>query len=77
MQFKLDENLPPSAAELRRGLGHDLMTVSDQGLKSYTDPEVLAACQAESKVLSSLIVEKSSDPLSGIARRIAQSNSEC
>ena len=24
MQFKLDENLPPSAAELLRGLGHDV-----------------------------------------------------
>ena len=24
MQFKLDENLPPPAAELLRGLGHDV-----------------------------------------------------
>ena len=54
MQFKLDENLPPSAADLLRGLGHDVMTVYDQGLQSCTDPEVLAACQDEGKVLLSL-----------------------
>lgn len=54
MQFKLDENLPPAAAELLRSLGHDVETVFDQGLQSCTDPEVLAACQGEGKVLLSL-----------------------
>lgn len=54
MQFKLDENLAPSAAELLRGLGHDVMTVHDQGLQSCTDPEVLAACQGEGRILLSL-----------------------
>jgi len=54
MQFKLDENLPPSATELLRSLGHDVMTVYDQGLKSCTDPEVLAACQGEGRILLSL-----------------------
>ena len=54
MQFKLDENLPPSAAELLRSLGHDVMTVYDQGLQSCTDPEVLAACQGEGRILLSL-----------------------
>ena len=49
MQFKLDENLPPSAAELLRSLGHDVMPVYDQGLQSCIDPEVLAACQGEGK----------------------------
>ena len=34
MQFKLDENLPPPAADLLRSLGHDVMTVYDQGLQS-------------------------------------------
>jgi hypothetical protein len=34
MHFKLDENLPPLAAELLRSLGHDVMTVYDQGLQS-------------------------------------------
>ena len=54
MQFKLDENLPPSASDLLRRLGHDVMTVYDQGLQSCTDPEVLAACQGEGRVLLSL-----------------------
>jgi predicted nuclease of predicted toxin-antitoxin system len=54
MQFKLDENLSPSAAELLRGLGHNVMTVYDQGLQSCTDPEVLAACQGEGRILLSL-----------------------
>jgi predicted nuclease of predicted toxin-antitoxin system len=54
MEFKLDENLAPSAAELLRGLGHDVTTVYDQGLQSCTDPEVLAACQGEARILLSL-----------------------
>jgi predicted nuclease of predicted toxin-antitoxin system len=54
MQFKLDENLPPAADDLLRQLGHDVMTVFDQGLQSCTDPEVLAACQGEGKVLIAL-----------------------
>ncbi len=54
MQFKLDENLPPAAAGLPRELGHDVMTVYDQDLQRCTDPEVLAACQGEGKVLLSL-----------------------
>jgi predicted nuclease of predicted toxin-antitoxin system len=49
MHFKLDENLPPSAARLLRGLGHDVMTVYDQGLQGFNDPDILAACQAEAK----------------------------
>jgi predicted nuclease of predicted toxin-antitoxin system len=54
MQFKLDENLPPSVAELLRSLGHDVMTVYDQGLQSCTDPDVLAACQGEGRIRLSL-----------------------
>jgi predicted nuclease of predicted toxin-antitoxin system len=54
MHFKLDENMPPAAADLLRDLGHDVMNVYGQGLQSCTDPEVLAACQGEGKVLLSL-----------------------
>jgi predicted nuclease of predicted toxin-antitoxin system len=54
MHFKLDENLPPSTAELLRGLGHDVTTVYDQGLQGHNDPELLTACQGEGKVLLSL-----------------------
>jgi predicted nuclease of predicted toxin-antitoxin system len=54
MQFKLDENLPPAVKKLLRSLGHDVITVYVQGLQSRTDPEVLAACQGEARVLLSL-----------------------
>lgn len=45
MRFKLDENLPPDAADLLREAGHDVRTVHDQGLRGCDDPAVLAACQ--------------------------------
>ena len=54
MRFKLDENLPPAAVVLLRGLGHDVMTVYDQDLQSCTDPEVIKACQEEDRILVSL-----------------------
>jgi hypothetical protein len=54
MRFKLDENLPPAASELLRGLGHDVMTVYEQGMQGYNDPTVLEACQKERRVLISL-----------------------
>ena len=54
MQIKLDENMPPVVADLLRGEGHDVRTVYDQGLRSCSDPEVIAACQAENRVLLSL-----------------------
>jgi hypothetical protein len=41
MQFKLDEILLPSAADLLRGLGHDVMTVYDQGLQRFRSHEQL------------------------------------
>lgn len=54
MQIKLDENMPPVVADLLRREGHDVRTVYDQGLRSCSDPEVIAACQAENRVLLSL-----------------------
>ncbi|WP_168221543.1 DUF5615 family PIN-like protein [Aquisphaera giovannonii] len=45
MRFKIDEDLPPTAADLLRGLGHDVSTVYDQGLQACTDPAILTACQ--------------------------------
>jgi predicted nuclease of predicted toxin-antitoxin system len=54
MNFKLDENLPPEVADLLRREGHDVRTVFDQGLRSHSDPEVIADCQAESRALISL-----------------------
>jgi predicted nuclease of predicted toxin-antitoxin system len=54
MHFKIDENLPPEVAELLRQEGHEVATIFDQGLRSHTDPEVIAACQVEGRVLLSL-----------------------
>jgi predicted nuclease of predicted toxin-antitoxin system len=54
MRFKLDENLPPEAAELLRQEGHDARTVFEQGMRSRTDSEVLNAAQAEKRAVLSL-----------------------
>lgn len=54
MQFKLDENIPPIVADLLRESGHDVRTVFDQGLRSCSDPQVIAACQDEGRALLSL-----------------------
>jgi predicted nuclease of predicted toxin-antitoxin system len=54
MQFKLDENLPPSVADLLLKSGHSARTVYEQGLRSCSDPEVISACQAEGLALLSL-----------------------
>jgi predicted nuclease of predicted toxin-antitoxin system len=51
MRFKIDENLPPEGAELLRQEGHEALTVFDLGLRSHTDPEVIAVCQAEGLAL--------------------------
>ncbi len=49
MRIKLDENLPTSAAVSLRGLGHDVDTVPEEGLKGFADPDVWAATQTESR----------------------------
>lgn len=54
MRFKIDENLPPEIAELLRQAGHDAFTVFDQGLRSHTDTQIIAVCQAEGLALLSL-----------------------
>lgn len=54
MRFKIDENLPPDVAQMLHQAGHDAFTVFDQGLRSHTDPQVIAACQTEGLALLSL-----------------------
>ncbi len=54
MRFKIDENLPPEVAELLRQEGHEDLTIFEQGLRSHTDPEVIAVCQAEGLALLAL-----------------------
>lgn len=54
MRFKIDENLPPDVADLLQHEGHEAFSVFEQGLRSHTDPQVIAACQAEGLALLSL-----------------------
>ncbi len=54
MNIKLDENIPEDAATIFRKAGYQVSTVLDQGLGGRADPEVAAACKAESRVLITL-----------------------
>jgi predicted nuclease of predicted toxin-antitoxin system len=54
MQFKTDENLPIEVAELISSLGHDALTVEDQDLGGFPDPEIAAACDSENRILVTL-----------------------
>lgn len=54
MKFKLDENLPVSSAHALTGCGHDVDTVTAEGLTGAADPQVLAAAAAEARVLITL-----------------------
>ena len=51
MRVKLDENLPTELKRLFIDSGHDADTVLDEGMGGASDPEVLAACLAEERVL--------------------------
>ncbi len=54
MKLKLDENLPASAAESLRTLGHDVDTVADEGLAGGEDRLVLTAATGEARLLLTL-----------------------
>jgi predicted nuclease of predicted toxin-antitoxin system len=56
VKFKLDENLPVSAAAILTGAGHDVDTVGQEGLSGAPDPDVVAAASAAGRVLISLDV---------------------
>jgi predicted nuclease of predicted toxin-antitoxin system len=54
VKFKLDENLPVSSAEALTGCGHDVDTVTAEGLTGAADPHVVAAAAGEARVLITL-----------------------
>jgi predicted nuclease of predicted toxin-antitoxin system len=56
VKFKLDENLPASAASVLAAAGHDVDTVPGEHLAGRPDQDVVAASTAAQRVLISLDV---------------------
>jgi uncharacterized protein (DUF433 family) len=54
MRFKLDENLPATAASVLAGAGHDVDTVIVEDLAGAPDEDVVAAATAAGRILISL-----------------------
>ena len=54
MRFKLDENLPASAAGILIRAGHDTDTVTGEGLQGAPDRDVVTAATADARVLITL-----------------------
>ena len=54
LRFKLDENLPRRVEPALRALGHDVETAVSEGLAGCADPNLLAACGAEDRILVTL-----------------------
>ena|ERR1041385_1102319 len=51
MRIKLDENLPADLVPALRSLGHDVESVTSEGLSGHPDPDVWNAAQAEERLL--------------------------
>ncbi|MEQ9551656.1 MAG: DUF5615 family PIN-like protein [Coleofasciculus sp. G3-WIS-01] len=51
MRFKLDENVDVRVAIILRQVGHDVATVSGQGLNSTSDVELITICHSEGRCL--------------------------
>ena len=54
MKFKLDENLPVSSAAILTSVGHDVDTVTDEGLVGTPGRDVVATATAAGRILISL-----------------------
>jgi predicted nuclease of predicted toxin-antitoxin system len=54
VKFKLDENLPVSSAAILTSGGHDVDTVTEEGLVGAPDRDVVAAATAAGRILVSL-----------------------
>ncbi len=63
MKLKLDENLGQRGAELLRQAGHDIATVSAQGLQSASDSVLIEVCRVEERCLITLDLDFS-NPIS-------------
>ena len=56
VMFKLDENLPASAAATLASAGHDVDTVPGEGFTGAPDPDVVSAATGAGRILVSLDV---------------------
>jgi predicted nuclease of predicted toxin-antitoxin system len=56
VKFKLHENLPASSAAVLARAGHDVDTVTAEGLTGAPDRDVVVAATAEGRILISLDV---------------------
>lgn len=54
LRFKLDENLPRRIEAALLGLGHAVETALSERMGGAEDPDLLAACRAEGRVLITL-----------------------
>lgn len=57
MKLKLDENISRHIQPELEALGHDVMTVAEEGLLSQPDPVIAAAARFEGRILLTLDVE--------------------
>ena len=54
MKLKLDENLGVRGRKILAAAGHDVSTVSQQGMQSATDVELIEKCGSEDRALITL-----------------------
>jgi predicted nuclease of predicted toxin-antitoxin system len=54
MKLKLDENIPVEILDDLRAAGRDVESVHEESLTGEPDPEVLAACREEGRILLTL-----------------------
>lgn len=50
-RFKLDENVARDWSDPLRTAGHDVATISEQGLRGATDPDLAETCRREGRCL--------------------------
>jgi predicted nuclease of predicted toxin-antitoxin system len=57
LRFKVDENMPATAAALLVAAGHDALTIQDQQLAGHPDSDMADVCRRESRILVTLDVD--------------------
>jgi predicted nuclease of predicted toxin-antitoxin system len=54
LKFKIDENLPVESALVLRTVGHDAVTLGEEGIQGRPDDSVAELCGREGRVLVTL-----------------------